>query len=123
MGTQGGWTKYAGNPVLGNKSLGTCFDVNVIRVDGVFRMYFSWRPRKSLAVCHSSDGIIWDEPREVMLRTSSAVGKINSIGIAWFGHGASTICKCTQGRLGASVESAMRPARTDTSSHGNPQCR
>lgn len=67
MGTQGGWTKSAGNPVLGNKSLGTCFDVNVIRVDGVFRMYFSWRPRKSLAVCHSSDGINWDEPREVML--------------------------------------------------------
>ena len=33
MCTKGGWTKYAGNPVLGNKSLGLV-DVNVIRVDG-----------------------------------------------------------------------------------------
>ena len=59
--TNGGWKKYEGNPVLGSADIGTCFDVNVLKIDGEFRMYFSWRPKESLAVCHSRDGIHWDE--------------------------------------------------------------
>ncbi len=45
------WTKYASNPILGGEQLGTCFDVNVVR-DGPapWTMYFSWRPRKAIAL-------------------------------------------------------------------------
>ena len=64
--TNGGWKKYEGNPVLGSAEIGTCFDVNVMKIDGVFRMYFSWRPKKALAVCHSRDGIHWSEPQIVL---------------------------------------------------------
>src|SRR6516165_6512451 len=36
-----GWRKYPSNPVLGG-SLGTCFDVSVLREDDHYRMWFSW---------------------------------------------------------------------------------
>lgn len=60
--TSGGWRKYEGNPVLGNEDMGTCFDIFVIEDQGEYRMYFSWRKRKSLAVTTSQDGIIWTAP-------------------------------------------------------------
>jgi len=56
------WQKYAGGPVLGGK-LGTCFDVSLLEDDGVFKMYFSWRPKHSIAVVDSKDGIHWSDPR------------------------------------------------------------
>ena len=71
--TNGGWRKYEGNPVLGSAEIGTCFDVNVLKIDGEFRMYFSWRPKKSLAVCRSRDGIHWTEP-EIILTNDDASG-------------------------------------------------
>ncbi|MBP5545387.1 MAG: hypothetical protein ILM98_15050 [Kiritimatiellae bacterium] len=45
------WTKFEDNPILGGERLGTCFDVNVVR-DGPapWTMYFSWRPRKAIAL-------------------------------------------------------------------------
>ena len=47
----GGWVKYAGNPVLGNAKLGTCFDVNVISEgNSKYNMYFSWRPKRSISL-------------------------------------------------------------------------
>ena len=55
--------KFEGNPVLGSKELGTCFDVYVTRENGLYRMDFSWRPKKSLAVTFSRDGIHWDTPQ------------------------------------------------------------
>ena len=63
-----GWVKYAGNPVLGDPvRLGTCFDVNVVKGKSAkFDMYFSWRPKKSIAVCSSDDGIHWTEPEIVL---------------------------------------------------------
>lgn len=61
-GTAGGWEKHDRSPVLGG-ALGTCFDVSVLRTDGAYKMFFSWRPRKSIAVCDSSDGINWSAPR------------------------------------------------------------
>lgn len=64
--TSGGWRKYEQNPVLGNQELGTCFDVFVMEDAGEYRMYFSWRNRKSLAVTTSPDGINWGEPRIIL---------------------------------------------------------
>src|SRR5215510_5332517 len=60
--TRAGWTKYPNNPVLGGE-LGTCFDLTALQdADGI-HMWFSWRPRKSIAYTHSMDGIHWSEPR------------------------------------------------------------
>lgn len=61
------WVKYEGNPVLGNAQTGTCFDANVISEgDARYNMYFSWRPRKSVALSRSDDGIHWTDPVEVI---------------------------------------------------------
>jgi len=62
----GGWKKYNGNPVLGSERLGTCFDVYVMEDGGEYRMYFSWRNRKCLAVTTSADGFDWAEPRIIL---------------------------------------------------------
>src|ERR1700746_2136738 len=63
--TAGGWRKYEGNPVLGG-SLGTCFDVALLREGTKYRMWFSWRPKKSVALVESADGIHWSEPEIVL---------------------------------------------------------
>lgn len=61
------WTKFSGNPILGNADLGTCFDVNVIpQPDGSLLMYFSWRPKKAIAAVRSTDGIHWSDPTIVL---------------------------------------------------------
>ena len=60
--TSGGWKKYAGNPVLGGPDIGTCFDIFVHEENGEYQMHFSWRPKKSLAVSYSKDGIHWSDP-------------------------------------------------------------
>lgn len=60
--TSGGWKKYEGNPVLGG-DFGTIFDVSVLKnKSGVFQMYCSWRPKKSIALSESSDGLKWSSP-------------------------------------------------------------
>jgi predicted GH43/DUF377 family glycosyl hydrolase len=63
--TAGGWLKYEKNPVLGGK-LGTCFDISVLREDKQYRMWFSWRPKQSIALVESQDGLTWGEPRIVL---------------------------------------------------------
>lgn len=63
--TAGGWTKFAGDPVLGGE-LGTCFDVSLLKEGGRFRMWFSWRPKKSIALTESIDGIHWSKPLVVL---------------------------------------------------------
>jgi beta-1,2-mannobiose phosphorylase / 1,2-beta-oligomannan phosphorylase len=60
-GTKTGWRKYRHNPVLGG-NLGTCFDVSVLRQGGKYKMWFSWRPKKSIALVESRDGIHWGKP-------------------------------------------------------------
>jgi predicted GH43/DUF377 family glycosyl hydrolase len=55
------WVKSPANPVLGG-TLGTCFDVCVLNDGGKYAMYFSWRPKKSVALVRSDDGIHWSEP-------------------------------------------------------------
>lgn len=56
-----GWLKFEGNPVLGG-NLGTVFDISVLKEDNIFRMWFSWRPKSSIALVESKDGIHWSEP-------------------------------------------------------------
>jgi predicted GH43/DUF377 family glycosyl hydrolase len=70
--TAGGWRKSAFNPVLGGK-LGTCFDVSVLRDGGRFRMWFSWRPKASIALVESKDGIHWGKPT-IVLGPNKATG-------------------------------------------------
>lgn len=60
-----GWSKSPGNPVLGGK-LGACGDACVLQEKDTFRMWFSWRPKKSIALVESKDGIRWDEPQIVL---------------------------------------------------------
>lgn len=63
--TAAGWVKAPENPVLGGQ-LGTCFDVALLKEDGKFRMWFSWRPRQSIALAESTDGRRWGEPVVVL---------------------------------------------------------
>src|ERR1700692_4327441 len=63
--TPAGWVKYSKNPVLGG-SLGTCFDISVLREGDAYRMWFSWRPKKSVALVESKDGFTWSEPVSVL---------------------------------------------------------
>jgi predicted GH43/DUF377 family glycosyl hydrolase len=64
--TSSGWTKYPNNPVLGGK-LGTCFDVSLLKENATYQMYFSWRPKRSVALVESSDGIHWSDPPVIVL--------------------------------------------------------
>ena len=59
------WQKYDGNPVLGG-SMGTCFDICVLPDEGGYRMWLSWRPKRSIAHSFSADGLHWSEPVEVL---------------------------------------------------------
>lgn len=59
--TTAGWRKHPASPVLGG-SYGTCFDIAMLKEGDRFRMWFSWRPRKSIALVESTDGIRWSEP-------------------------------------------------------------
>ncbi len=60
--TAGGWVKYEKNPILGG-SLGTIFDVSVLRNDdGTYAMYNSWRTQKSIALSYSENGFDWTSP-------------------------------------------------------------
>jgi len=60
--TNSGWIKYEGNPVLGG-DLGTIFDISVLKNNtGLFQMYCSWRPKKSIALSESKDGLKWSLP-------------------------------------------------------------
>lgn len=63
--TAGGWIKSPANPVLGG-NLGTCFDISVLREDRRYRMWFSWRPKASIALTESPDGIHWSDPQIVL---------------------------------------------------------
>jgi len=64
--TAGGWLKHPANPVMGGK-YGTCFDVAVLRDEGRYRMWLSWRPKQSLAIVESTNGLNWTEPPRVVL--------------------------------------------------------
>ena len=56
--TTGGWRKYEHNPVLGGR-LGTVFDASVLKEGAIYRLWFSWRPHRSIALTERTDGIHW----------------------------------------------------------------
>ena len=60
--TNYGWTKISYFPVIGVYNTKSLFDPNVIIDDaGIYRMYVSYRSKKSIAVSTSSDGINWSK--------------------------------------------------------------
>jgi beta-1,2-mannobiose phosphorylase / 1,2-beta-oligomannan phosphorylase len=59
--TTAGWVKHPKNPVLGG-ALGSCFDISVLKEGDTYRMWFSWRPKKSIAQVKSKDGVRWSKP-------------------------------------------------------------
>jgi predicted GH43/DUF377 family glycosyl hydrolase len=63
------WEKHDG-PVLGG-SLGTCFDICMLQEDRKFKMYFSWRPKKCVALVESEDGVHWGPPKILLGPTST----------------------------------------------------
>jgi len=63
--TSAGWVKSTGNPVLGGQ-YGTCFDISVLKEGSKYRMWVSWRPKASVALVESGDGIHWSEPQVVL---------------------------------------------------------
>jgi len=71
--TTGGWIKYSGSPVIGGK-YGTCFDISVMKETETYRMWLSWRPKQSVALVESKDGIHWSEPPKIVLGPRSETG-------------------------------------------------
>jgi predicted GH43/DUF377 family glycosyl hydrolase len=71
--TTAGWVKYEGNPIIGGQ-YGTCFDVSVLKDGGRYRMWLSWRPKQSLALVESKDGIHWSEPPQIVLGQRKETG-------------------------------------------------
>lgn len=65
IGCQGGWYRYDRNPLIGDEG-DFCFDNYVIRMNGQYRMYFSWRTHYGIAYTESSDGLHWGERKLVM---------------------------------------------------------
>lgn len=61
-GTNGGWEKYKGNPVI-SSAIGTTFDVSVLydkdETYAKFKMWFSWREKRAIGYSESYDGIHW----------------------------------------------------------------
>jgi hypothetical protein len=71
--TTAGWVKYEGNPIIGGQ-YGTCFDVSVLHEGGTYRMWLSWRPKQSLALMESKDGIHWSAPPHIVLGPRKETG-------------------------------------------------
>jgi beta-1,2-mannobiose phosphorylase / 1,2-beta-oligomannan phosphorylase len=64
--TTAGWKKSEANPIMGGK-YGTCFDISVLHEGDTYRMWLSWRPKQSVALVESKDGIHWSEPPKSVL--------------------------------------------------------
>jgi len=76
--TFGGWKKYSGNPVMGGQ-YGTCFDISVLKEGDTYRMWLSWRPKKSIARVESKDGLHWSEPPQAVFGPRPETGWENDI--------------------------------------------
>ena len=61
-----GWNKIENNPVWGDRKTGIMFDPYVYMDHDVFHMVVSNRNKKSLAIIQSTDGIHWDEYRDIL---------------------------------------------------------
>ena len=65
MGAAGGWVKQGEKPVIGTE-YGTTFDVCVLRDEGKYKMWFSWRNVRLIAYTESLDGVDWELPQAVL---------------------------------------------------------
>ena len=72
------WIKYDSNPVLGNKETGTVFDPFVIKLNYMYKMFVSWRPKGAIALTSSKDGINWS-PLEIVLNKGNNKSWENNI--------------------------------------------
>jgi predicted GH43/DUF377 family glycosyl hydrolase len=72
-GATAGWMKFAGNPVLGGQ-YGTCFDIAVLKEGDLYRMWLSWRPKQSIALVESRDGLHWSGPPQIVLGPRKETG-------------------------------------------------
>lgn len=77
-GTNGGWIKHQANPVLGGE-YGVCFDISILQMENGYRMYFSWRTKRSVAVSDSNDGLNWSEPQICIAPRETKEGWENEI--------------------------------------------
>lgn len=64
-GCASGWRKLVGRAVVGPE-FGTTFDVAVIWDEERYKMWFSWRPLRSIAYTESTDAVHWTRPRVVL---------------------------------------------------------
>jgi predicted GH43/DUF377 family glycosyl hydrolase len=71
--TTAGWVKYSNNPVLGG-DLGTCFDVSALKEGDLYHLWISWRPKQSIALVESHDGIHWSLPPRIALGPRKETG-------------------------------------------------
>ena len=113
----GNWYKYEGNPVMGGKETGTCYDVDVRFEDGLYKMNFTWRPHRSIAQTESPDGIHWS-PFETLLSPRLDSGWEDAV---------SRSCIITENTgcgtpawLAATPGSVLQKAMTDTASNVTP---
>ena len=63
---KGIWIKYKLNPVLGDSKVGTLFDPYIMKKNGLFKMYVSWRGKGNIAFTTSKNGINWSELQVVL---------------------------------------------------------
>jgi beta-1,2-mannobiose phosphorylase / 1,2-beta-oligomannan phosphorylase len=71
--TAGGWVKSPASPVIGGND-GTCFDVSVLKDGETYRMWLSWRPKQSIALVESRDGLHWGGPPAIVLGPRKETG-------------------------------------------------
>ena len=64
-GARGGWEKEKRNPIL-SEQYGVIFDVSIMKEDGLYKMWLSWRTRKGLGYSESRDGLHWSEPVSIL---------------------------------------------------------
>jgi len=64
-GVMAGWERVGDAPVMGG-AMGTVFDNYVIYENGVYRMWFSWRPTLCIVHATSKDGVHWSLPEVVL---------------------------------------------------------
>jgi predicted GH43/DUF377 family glycosyl hydrolase len=66
LGCYAGWRRNRTNPVIGEE-YGETYDVCVLPREGFgYRMYLSWRSKRSIAVTESGNGFGWFPPRIVL---------------------------------------------------------
>jgi predicted GH43/DUF377 family glycosyl hydrolase len=61
-----GWIKYEHNPIITDKD-GILFDICVIHDAGAYRLWAGWRPKNSIALLESKDGLHFSGPPKIVL--------------------------------------------------------